>query len=103
MPLPPSPIGFDASVLINFFEADCLDLIIQACPAPRMIMLDVLVELEGRCQQEITERIQRGDFTLAELTGRLELERWAGYTRRLDAGESATLAAGSFERLVRRP
>jgi predicted nucleic acid-binding protein len=93
MPLPLSPIGFDASVLINFFEVKRLDIIVQVCAPPRWILLDVLVELEGPCEQEVTERIQGGEFTLTELSGPHELEQWARYTRRLDAGESATLAA----------
>ncbi len=93
MPLPPNPIGFDASVLINFFEAGAMDLIVNVCAPTRSILLDVLVELQGPCEQQVTERIQRGEFTLTELAGPLELERWARYTRRLDAGESATLAA----------
>jgi predicted nucleic acid-binding protein len=94
VPLPPSPIGFDATVLINFCEVGRLDLLVAVVPPPRYVLLDVLEELENPACRELVEAyISRGEMVLTEIQGDLELRMWARYTLRLDAGESATLAA----------
>jgi hypothetical protein len=95
VPLPPSPIGFDSSVLINFCAVRRLDVLVAACAPPRHVLVDVLEELEPDCRQQIDELLARNDLALATLQGSDELERWAAYTLRLDAGEAATLAAAA--------
>ena len=96
MPLPPSPIGFDATVIINFCAVGRLDLLVSVVPPPRHVLVDVLGELEQPvCRSAIVAEVQRGHFELAQIGGTMELERWAQYTMRLDAGESATLAAAA--------
>lgn len=95
MPLPPSPIGFDSSVLINFCAVRRLDLLVAACTLPRYVLVDVLGELEPDCRQQVDQLMARDELAAVSLEGRDELERWARYTLRLDAGESATLAAAA--------
>jgi predicted nucleic acid-binding protein len=93
VPLPPSPIGFDSSVLINFCAVRRLDLLVATCSPPRYVLADVLEELEPECRHQVDELLARNDLAVATLHGRDELERWATYTQRLDPGEAATLAA----------
>ena len=94
MPLPPSPIGFDATVLINFCEVGRLDLLVAVVPPPRYVLVDVLEELENpACRELVQTGISRAEIVLTEIQNDLELRLWARYTLRLDAGESATLAA----------
>lgn len=89
MPLPPSPIGFDTTVFINFCAVGRLDLLVST-----VLLVDVLNEIEQlACRRDVEAEVQRGNFQLAEVTGTMELEHWARYTLRLDAGESATLTA----------
>jgi predicted nucleic acid-binding protein len=95
VPLPPSPIGFDSSVLINFCAVHRLDVLVAASPSPRYVLADVLEELEPDCRQQVDELVGRDQLAAATLEGRDELERWATYTLRLDAGEAATLAAAA--------
>lgn len=95
MPLPPSPIGFDASVLINFCEVGRLDLVVATCDPPRYVLVDVLDELSPGCRTQVGELMIRAELQTACLESRAELERWARYTLRLDPGESATLAAAA--------
>lgn len=95
MALPPSPIGFDATVLINFCEANALALVVRTVPPPRMVLRDVLEELQSEtCRRQVEDAIARGEFTVAEVDA-AELETWAEYTLRLDPGESATLAVAA--------
>lgn len=95
MPPPPSPIGFDASVLINFCAVLRLDLLIASCDAPRYALTEVLEELDADCRAQIAPLLAQGEFLEASIEGEAELMRWAEYTLRLDAGESATLAAAA--------
>jgi len=95
VPLPPSPIGFDSSVLINFCAVRRLDILVAACPPPRYVLADVLEELEPDCGQQVDELLAQDELAASTLEGRDELERWATYTLRLDAGEAATLAAAA--------
>lgn len=95
MHLLPSPIGFDSSILINFCAVRRFDLLIKACSPPRYVLADVLEELEPVCRQQVEELLARNDLAVATLEERDELERWATYTLRLDAGEAATLAAAA--------
>jgi predicted nucleic acid-binding protein len=90
---PPSPIGFDASVLINFCAVGRLELLVSAVPAPRYVLVDVLRELERpACPRQVESAVRREELLPARLT-RAELKWWSRYTLRLDPGESATLAA----------
>jgi predicted nucleic acid-binding protein len=93
VPLPRSPIGFDSSVLINFCAVRRLDVLVAACLPARYVLADVLQELEAACREQVDELLARNDLAVATLHGRDELQRWAIYTQRLDAGEAATLAA----------
>lgn len=93
MPPPPSPIGFDASVLINFCEVERLDVLIAGWDQPRYILVDVLDELGPRCREQVDERLGRDEIHAATLDSAAEIQRWATYTLRLDPGESATIAA----------
>jgi predicted nucleic acid-binding protein len=95
VPLPPSPIGFDSSVLINFCAVHRLDVLVAVSPSPRYVLADVLEELEPNCRQQVDELLARNQLAVVMLDGRDELERWATYTLRLDAGEAATLAAAA--------
>jgi len=93
VPPPPSPIGFDASVLINFCAVRRLELLVRAVPAPRYVLVDVLSELEKpTCRRQVEAAVRREELLPATLT-RAEVKWWARYTLRLDPGESATLAA----------
>jgi predicted nucleic acid-binding protein len=90
---PPSPIGFDASVLINFCAVGRLELLVRAVPGPRYVLVDVLYELERpACRRQVQAAVRREELLPARLT-RAELKWWSRYTLRLDPGESATLAA----------
>jgi predicted nucleic acid-binding protein len=93
VPPPPSPIGFDASVLINFCAVRRLELLVRAVPPPRYVLVDVLEELEEpACRRQVDAAVRRDELLPAALTP-AELKWWSRYTLRLDPGESATLAA----------
>ncbi len=92
MPPPPSPIGFDASVLINFCEVKRLDVLVASCDPPRFVLVDVHDELGPSCRAQVDERRACQELELANLDSAEEIQRWAAYTLRLDAGESATIA-----------
>lgn len=47
------------------------------------------------CKTKGSEPDTQHELSVASLESRAELERWARYTLRLDAGESATLAAAA--------
>jgi predicted nucleic acid-binding protein len=94
--LPPSPIGFDTSVLINFCVIGRLGLLVRCVPPPRLLVVDVRDELEDLNSRRLVDRmIGRSELTLIVAT---EVERaaWSsGWVRPLDAGERATLAAAA--------
>jgi predicted nucleic acid-binding protein len=94
--LPPSPIGFDTSVLINFCAIGRLGLLVLCVPPPRLLVADVRDELRDRNSRWLVDRmIRRSELTLVVAT---EVERaaWsAGWVGTLDAGERATLAAAA--------
>ena len=75
MPLPPSPIGFDSSVLINFCAVRRLDVLVTACLPPRYVLADVLEELEPDCRQQVDELLARNDLALATLEGKRRARR----------------------------
>lgn len=93
MPLPPSPIGFDTSVLINFCTVGRLGLLVRCVPPPRYLVADVRDELEDVNSRRLVDRmIRRRELLLiaATETERTTCDRG---TPSLDAGERATLAA----------
>jgi predicted nucleic acid-binding protein len=93
--LPPSPIGFDTSVLINFCAIGRLGLLVRCVPPPRLLVVDVRDELEDLNSRRLVDRmIQRSELMLIVAT---EVERatWASWVHSLDPGERATLAAAA--------
>lgn len=93
MRLPPSPIGFDTSVLINFCAIGRLGLLVRCVPPPRYLVIDVRDELEDVNSRRLVDRmIRRCELLLISAT---ETERWSCDTAPLDPGERATLAAAA--------
>jgi len=95
VPLPPSPIGFDSTVLINFGEANCLELLIQAVGEPRYLLREAELELLSPLTQQALELcLDAGSFNLCDLEPP-ELPKWVELSARLGAGEAATIAAAA--------
>ncbi len=93
MPLPPSRIGFDSTVLINFGEANCFELLIQAVNPPRFILREAEIELLTlSTRQAVADCVDAGSFTICDLDP-AELPSWIELSARLGAGEAATIAA----------
>lgn len=95
MCLPPSPIGFDTSVLINFCSIGRLGLLVRCVPSPRYLVVDVRDELEDVNSRRLVDRmIKRCELLLIAAT---ETERTtcAASVAPLDPGERATLAAAA--------
>jgi predicted nucleic acid-binding protein len=93
MRLPPSPIGFDTSVLINFCAIGRLGLLVRCVPPPRYLVIDVRDELEDVNSRRLVDRmIRRCELLLISAT---EPERWSCDTAPLEPGERATLAAAA--------
>ena len=93
--LPPSPIGFDTSVLINFCAIGRLGLLVRCVPPPRYLMVDVRDELEDPNSRRLVDRtIRRCELLLIAAT---ETERTTcdSGVAPLDPGERATLAAAA--------
>ncbi len=95
MSLPPSPIGFDTSVLINFCTVGRLGLLVRCVPPPRCLVVDVRDELEDVNSRRLVDRmIRRSELQLIVAT-ELERMRCGGDIGPLDPGERATLAAAA--------
>jgi predicted nucleic acid-binding protein len=95
VPLPPSPIGFDSTVLINFGEANCFELLIEAVGQPRYLLRETELELlSPLTQQALALCLVAGTFTLCDLEPP-ELPKWVELSARLGAGEAATIAAAA--------
>ena len=95
MYLPPSPIGFDTSVLINFCAIGRLGLLVRCVPPPRYLVVDVRDELEDINSRRLVDRmIGRCELLLIAAT---ETERSTcdSGVAPLDPGERATLAAAA--------
>lgn len=93
MPLPPNPIGFDATVLINFGEAGCFELLTQAVGHPRFILREADLELVSPLARDaVADCLDAGTFSLCELEPP-EMPKWIELSARLGAGEAATIAA----------
>jgi predicted nucleic acid-binding protein len=93
VPLPPSPIGFDSTVLINFGEANCFELLIEAVTQPRYLLREAELELlSPATNRAIGDCMEAGTFTLCDLEA-VEMPKWVELSARLGAGEAATIAA----------
>jgi predicted nucleic acid-binding protein len=93
--LPPSPIGFDTSVLINFCAIGRLGLLVRCVPPPRYLVVDVRDELRDVNSRRLVDRmIKRCELLLITAT-ETERGRCDGAVAPLDAGERATLAAAA--------
>jgi predicted nucleic acid-binding protein len=110
VPLPPSPMGFDTSVIINFCVVGRLGLLIRCVPPPRFLVADVRDELEDPNSRRLVDRlIDRRDLLVVVATEPAAMPAsvpvsTAGGRRRgashdaeghLGRGERATLAAAA--------
>ncbi len=69
MSLPPSPIGFDTSVIINFCVVGRLGLLVCCVPPPRYLVADVRDELEDPNSRRLVDRmIERRELLLVVAT-----------------------------------
>lgn len=69
MSLPPSPIGFDTSVIINFCVVGRLGLLVRCVPPPRYLVADVRDELEDPNSRRLVDRmIERRELLLVVAT-----------------------------------
>jgi predicted nucleic acid-binding protein len=57
VPLPPSPMGFDTSVIINFCVVGRLGLLVRCVPPPRYLVADVRDELEDSNSRRLVDRL----------------------------------------------
>lgn len=69
MSLPPSPIGFDTSVIINFCVVGRLELLVRCVPPPRYLVADVRDELEDTNSRRLVDRmIERRELLVVVAT-----------------------------------
>lgn len=69
MSLPPSPIGFDTSVIINFCAVGRLELLVRCVPPPRYLVADVRDELEDTNSRRLVDRmIERHELLVVVAT-----------------------------------
>jgi predicted nucleic acid-binding protein len=95
VPLPPSPIGFDSSVLINFGEASCFELLIDALGQPRFLLREAELELlTPLTRHAVTGCMDAGTFMTCDLEP-TEIPKWIELSTRLGTGEAATIAAAA--------
>jgi predicted nucleic acid-binding protein len=67
--LPPSPIGFDTSVIINFCVVGRLGLLVRCVPPPRYLVADVRDELEDTNSRRLVDRmIERRELLVVVAT-----------------------------------
>jgi predicted nucleic acid-binding protein len=67
--LPPSPIGFDTSVIINFCVVGRLGLLVRCVPPPRYLVADVRDELEDPNSRRLVDRmIERRELLVVVAT-----------------------------------
>jgi predicted nucleic acid-binding protein len=67
--LPPSPIGFDTSVIINFCVVGRLDLLVRCVPPPRYLVAAVRDELEDTNSRRLVDRmIERRELLVVVAT-----------------------------------
>jgi predicted nucleic acid-binding protein len=67
--LPPSPIGFDTSVIINFCVVGRLGLLVRCVPPPRYLVVDVRDELEDANSRRLVDRmIERRELLVVVAT-----------------------------------
>ncbi|HEX8859869.1 MAG TPA: hypothetical protein VGC06_12415, partial [Actinomycetes bacterium] len=74
MSLPPSPIGFDTSVIINFCVVGRLGLLVRCVPPPRYLVADVRDELEDPNSRRLVDRmIERQELLVVVATEPAEI------------------------------
>ena len=89
MSLPPSPIGFDTSVIINFCVVGRLGLLVRCVPPPRYLVADVRDEIEDPNSRRLVDRmIERHELLMVVATEPAEI---------LTAEPAAVLAAQPIE------
>jgi len=72
--LPPSPIGFDTSVIINFCVVGRLGLLVRCVPPPRYLVADVRDELEDPNSRRLVDRmIERQELLVVVATEPAEI------------------------------
>lgn len=110
MPFPPSPMGFDTSVIINFCAVGRLGLLVRCVPPPRYLVADVRDELEDHNSRRLVDRlIDRRELLVVAATEPADMATNAprsvgggpgrrtlcGAEGHLGRGERATLAAAA--------
>jgi predicted nucleic acid-binding protein len=100
--LPPSPIGFDTSVIINFCVVGRLGLLVRCVPPPRYLVADVRDELEDTNSRRLVDRmIERRELLVVVATEPIEVLA-TGPTEVL-ATQSAAPSAGTMDRTAAGP
>jgi predicted nucleic acid-binding protein len=95
--LPPSPIGFDTSVIINFCVVGRLGLLVRCVPPPRFLVADVRDELEDTNSRRLVDRmIERRELLVVVATEPTEVPA----TQPIEAGatQSAAVPTGTMDR-----
>jgi predicted nucleic acid-binding protein len=108
--LPPSPIGFDTSVIINFCVVGRLGLLVRCVPPPRYLVADVRDELEDTNSRRLVDRmIERRELLVVVATEPIEVLA-TGPTEVLATGptevrttQSAAPSAGTMDRTAAGP
>lgn len=97
MSLPPSPIGFDTSVIINFCVVGRLGLLVRCVPPPRYLVADVRDELEDPNSRRLVDRmIERHELLVAVATEPTAV--LAASPIEVVATQSAAVPAGTTDR-----
>jgi predicted nucleic acid-binding protein len=101
--LPPSPIGFDTSVIINFCVVGRLGLLVRCVPPPRYLVADVRDELEDPNSRRLVDRmIERRELLLVVATEPAEVVA-VPPIEVVAAEPAAVLAAPSIEARTTQP
>lgn len=97
MSLPPSPIGFDTSVIINFCVVGRLDLLVRCVPPPRYLVAAVRDELEDTNSRRLVDRmIERRELLVVVATEPAHVV--AAQPTEVAATQSAAVPTGTMDR-----
>jgi predicted nucleic acid-binding protein len=92
--LPPSPIGFDTSVIINFCVVGRLGLLVRCVPPPRYLVADVRDELEDLNSRRLVDRlIERRELLMVVATESAHVPA-DGNAQAPDSGDSGSFDPG---------
>jgi predicted nucleic acid-binding protein len=95
--LPPSPIGFDTSVIINFCVVGRLDLLVRCVPPPRYLVAAVRDELEDTNSRRLVDRmIERRELLVVVATEPAHVV--AAQPTEVAATQSAAVPTGTMDR-----